>query len=540
MAPPTDPIRRGVENLFTLQRLANSLSLRSRRLLQEVFADVAAQLARIDPMGVRADTYRVRRLQRLIDELRPIIQDGFGEWRKVVRGELAAIGAQQAQHARGLLGDSLGGTTAMGRFRISLSDPTGLGVNLFKSIVDTDPFQGDTLAGWASGQARTTRDRVRRQIQLGMTQGETLDQLIRRVRGRSIGSGRYAGGVMATTTREAESVVRTATNEIANRAHLETFQREDDVTDEYRYVATLDTRTSDICIGLDGQSFRYDDPQAKRPPQHFQCRSTIVPIIKWAELGMEEPDPLTRSSMDGPVSGSLNYEDWLRSQPAGIQDEVLGPSRGRLFRQGKVGLKDLVRSDGSTITVAELPGGSDLPPKPKKTPTGPPGGPSLRKAIRAREKEIFNADIEYATAWDPQAGKVVLDKTSGLVDGVNFTPEEVAPLGDAVFTHNHPRSSSFSPEDINFALGVNLAEIRVTSRRYDYSLVRPEPGWPGLDEIIEISGPIHEALKVEFWAMIDSGQITPDEASIQHFHQLWRRTFSALGMGTSYTRRVHK
>jgi hypothetical protein len=33
---------------------------------------------------------------------------------------------------------------------------------------------------------------------------------------------------------------------------------------------------------------------------------------------------------------------------------VLGPSRGKLFRSGKATLKDLVRNDGSTLTLPQL------------------------------------------------------------------------------------------------------------------------------------------------------------------------------------------
>jgi SPP1 gp7 family putative phage head morphogenesis protein len=45
---------------------------------------------------------------------------------------------------------------------------------------------------------------------------------------------------------------------------------------KYRYVATLDSRTSSICAALDGREFEYG--KGPMPPQHFNCRSTTVPI----------------------------------------------------------------------------------------------------------------------------------------------------------------------------------------------------------------------------------------------------------------------
>lgn len=37
--------------------------------------------------------------------------------------------------------------------------------------------------------------------------------------------------------------------------------------------------------------------------------------------------------MDGKVSGKITYGEWLRRQSASAQDEVLGPTRGRIFRE---------------------------------------------------------------------------------------------------------------------------------------------------------------------------------------------------------------
>ena len=50
----------------------------------------------------------------------------------------------------------------------------------------------------------------------------------------------------------------------------------------------------------------------------------------------------------------MKYREWLRGQPASVQDEVLGPRRGELYRKGKMDLKELVRTDGSVVTVEEL------------------------------------------------------------------------------------------------------------------------------------------------------------------------------------------
>jgi SPP1 gp7 family putative phage head morphogenesis protein len=49
-----------------------------------------------------------------------------------------------------------------------------------------------------------------------------------------------------------------------------------------RWVSVLDSRASDICQGLAGQVFpAHDGP---RPPAHFNCRSTVVPVFRSREM----------------------------------------------------------------------------------------------------------------------------------------------------------------------------------------------------------------------------------------------------------------
>ena len=63
----------------------------------------------------------------------------------------------------------------------------------------------------------------------------------------------------------------------------------------------------------------------------------------------------TQASMDGQVPEDLNYSQWLKRQSAKFQDEVLGPTKGKLFRRGDVTLDRFVdRRTGRPFTVAEL------------------------------------------------------------------------------------------------------------------------------------------------------------------------------------------
>lgn len=342
-----DPIGQAIANLLLLKRLENGIAADVDALIRALFDDIAGQIARIDPAAPRRQDHRLARLRNLIGKTGHLFRDTYDDVLKLVRQRIAEIGARQAGFAQGLLEASLG--PAVG---IDVKS-ANVGINMLKSIVDTNPIQGELLKDWFRGQAVGVATRVRRQIQIGMANGDTIDELVERVRGRDEGRGRLVGGVMQTSRRQAEGIVRTAVNDVATTAHLRTFRENSDITKTYEYVATLDSRTTIVCASLDGQRFAYDDPQAKRSPQHIGCRSTMVPDIDWPGLGIEPPPQGMRASAGGPVPSSRTYEQWLRDRPASVQDEILGPTRARLFRDGTT-LRDMVRDDGSIIRIEDL------------------------------------------------------------------------------------------------------------------------------------------------------------------------------------------
>ena len=80
-----------------------------------------------------------------------------------------------------------------------------------------------------------------------------------------------------------ETIVRTNTTTAYNHGRLTTFLDPDVLPflKGVRYSAILDTRTTEVCRYLDGKVFKPSDPnlEALLPPNHYQCRSIIVPIV---------------------------------------------------------------------------------------------------------------------------------------------------------------------------------------------------------------------------------------------------------------------
>lgn len=106
-------------------------------------------------------------------------------------------------------------------------------------------------------------------------------------------------------------------------------------------------------------------------------------------------------------------------------------------------------------------------------------------AIAVAEATIRQNKYETAVAYDSK-GNLLLNK-KGDSRVVRFTNSEIAKLKDSVFTHNHPSAlgakgimaigTSFSHQDLTFAVGTNLKEIRAVTPTYTFSIKRPENGW---------------------------------------------------------------
>lgn len=202
----------------------------------------------------------------------------------------------------------------------------------------------------------------------------------------------------------------------------------------------------------------------------------------------------------------------------------------------------LVRSMGRSVAshtearpsiVVQTP----TPPRPS-SPARPVTRGTLLRRIRAREDLIFAEPHEWAAAFDPFNGAEVLFKTSHAPNFVRFSEAEIAQLAGTHFTHNHPRSTSFSAEDVMFASGVDVAEIRIASREYNYSLRRPDPGWPDWDEVTRpLYARFHQEVRAELRTLQMTGEITMRGADLRLNHEVWRRVWKELQLSSVYRRR---
>ena len=110
---------------------------------------------------------------------------------------------------------------------------------------------------------------------------------------------------------KARRLVRTESSYIHNEAHFQAYK--DYGIEEYRFVATLDLRTSQICRERDGSVYRVNDKMigVNAPPMHPWCRSTTIMNLDDETMHNLERfarDPVTGERMKVPADET--YKEW--------------------------------------------------------------------------------------------------------------------------------------------------------------------------------------------------------------------------------------
>ena len=382
------------KNAIDLNRYSNSVARRVINLYNDIIIDAVNQLRTIDEL---AAPVKAARLRSILAQLKESLDGWAGDATEITATELQGIAELQSEFVTQQLRKALPeGVTRSAVNTVEISpqfaqsvvttDPTQLNVvalsdDLFAAVNGAPQTFSLTAAQGATitlpngevvskafrGIATSQSERFSQVVRNGLLTGETTPDIAKRLIGnlqfgekaKTVGQLAAAGG-QATQVADNQilTLIRTSINQVANTASQQVYEANQDITQKYRYVATLDTRTSAICRALDGREFEYG--KGPMPPSHWNCRSTTVPVINYKELGFTPPPPARRASMDGQVPADESYGEWLKKQPRTVQADALGPGKVAYFNRlvDKYGAKDamakLVRDDGSELTLAQL------------------------------------------------------------------------------------------------------------------------------------------------------------------------------------------
>jgi len=376
-----------------LNRYSNSVARRVINAYNDIIIDSVNQLRTIDDL---AAPVKAARLRGILAQLKESLATWAGNATELTATELQGLAELQSEFVTEQLRRALpvGSRDAVRTVEISpqfaqsvvTTDPTQLNVvalsdDLFAAVQGAPQTfsltaaqgatitlpNGEVISKAFRGIAVDQAEQFSQVVRQGLLTGETTPAIAKRLIGnlqfgeeaKTVRQLVAAGGqATAVADNQVMALVRTSINQVANTASQQVYEANQDITQKYRYVATLDSRTSSICAALDGREFPYG--RGPMPPQHFNCRSTTVPVIDYEALGLIPPAEGKRAASGGMVPSNTNYGQWFKDQPRNVQEDVLGSGKVPYFNRlvDKYGAKNamarLVRDDGSELTLEQL------------------------------------------------------------------------------------------------------------------------------------------------------------------------------------------
>lgn len=315
------------------------------RLLQNLEKELTAKLEK----GV-TEWSKARIIEQL-NEAKTVIHQYYGDIEKTSNDVTDNVSKAAAKATSSSLSVAVGGQVP-----IKVVPPA----DYLKTLASNTIVQGAVQKDWWASQAKDTASSFQTAVRQGLVAAETTPQIVGRVR-----------GVMNISKRSAKTLVHTSAQSVANSAREKIFEDNSDVMSGKEWSAALDRRTCPSCGVRDGKRWTIDNKPIDHaipytiPPQHFQCRCSMIPVLKtWKELGinMDELSDSTRASMEGQVTDKT-FSDWLmrktETDPA-FADRTLGKGRAELWRNGKITMDQMI-SGGQPLSLNELKAKYDKP-----------------------------------------------------------------------------------------------------------------------------------------------------------------------------------
>ena len=239
-------------------------------------------------------------------------------------------------------------------------------------------IKGAPQAKWWARQSTSLQNKFSDMINDAWLNNQDIATVSQRIRGTSAAN--FKDGLMAIPKNQADALARTSIASISNQVREETYLANQDVIKGAQFLAVLDSQTSEICTALNGDKWIMEGGgwrniegghDYRSPPLHFNCRSTMIPLLKEPrELAKDKLAQVPKKKREtlGEIIGPkvchspCKYQDadlWLQDQPVAKQKDILGARYG-LWLAGNHGkkpgtsVKRVVTQNGRVRTVGEM------------------------------------------------------------------------------------------------------------------------------------------------------------------------------------------
>lgn len=303
----------------------------NREIVNPLLRQVASRLATFDLRGPDVVLELFPQLRALQAEIEATVARGSDAVRRLTTERLVELTRQESQWVK------------ESAEKVLKVQPAPVNDATVQQKVRERPFLGAKVEKWFEKMLQVpTGDNARAWIQTGLQQGLTTDQIVRGLRGTKATG--YTDGILTGKgAKSVSSLVVSAAAHASSVARFESFVAIG--VDEWRWLATLDTKTCPVCMKNEAES-PYKMGEGPTFPGHPGCRCGPTPWFG-TPIG-------NRASTDGPVPADQNAVQWLEGRSIGEQNEVLGKRKAELWRAGKLTIAKMFGPDLEPLSLAEL------------------------------------------------------------------------------------------------------------------------------------------------------------------------------------------
>ena len=309
-----------IRNMVMLERLKAGEVKKFAPFLIQIDQSIRERLS-----GDELTDFARARLDKLLKEVDTVLTGIFAGYTDQLQLDLMDIAESQASFEAKLLTNTL-------PVGISL-DVAVPALQTLKTAAFKNPLSikgnggGKLLEPFIKDWSAAEVEKISGAIRQGWFEGQTNAEIVRQLRGTKALA--YTDGILAVTERNAATVARTSVQHVAGQARNEVAKANDDFVTGVQMIATLDSKTTPYCRSIDHQVYPVDS--GPRPPFHPNCRTSFILLTKFSAMFSKGA---TRASVNGQVSASLSYYEWLKTQPTSFIELAIGPNRAKLLMNG--------------------------------------------------------------------------------------------------------------------------------------------------------------------------------------------------------------
>jgi len=329
-----------------VQRYSSSVNQRLQALLARVDADLFARLQAALEDAPGGLTAQAEYLQSVLESVRAMNASAYLQLQSAMQADMLGLAGVEVAF-NGKLYSGMAGTMPL----------AAVGADAVYAAALARPFQGRLLSEVFPELGEARMRRMRDTIRIGFVSGKTTADIVRELRGTKAKG--YIDGFVQLDRTHLDTVVHSALGHTAAVARDKFFEANSDAIGSQLWLSTIDSKVSHTCLVR--SNLRYTTGEMPKPIGHsvpwgtgpgrihYRCRSTAIGLLKGQERAYG-----VRSSSDGQIDAGTSYEDWMRRQVDFTQDEILGATRGRLFRDGGLKLDRFSDDKGRWLSLDDL------------------------------------------------------------------------------------------------------------------------------------------------------------------------------------------